>query len=337
MTLSPEEIRHVSMKRRVRGYDRRETEQLLEDIAQSFEAVWRQRSELYEDVKRLRAEVQAADLAREVQDAELTDLHERLKHKDAAITSLGDEAKRQAADRQALLAESERAQGELAHLRGEIEDEHSRHVRQEQRWQAELAQLREQVERLRAERGRLIEESRQSDEEVVKLREVVDRLHADRNRVADESQRLATDLGELRNEVTRLEAERSRLPQESVRPPAESGEVGHADRSTTATLADLRKDLHRLETECAELRDQLEETETDLGLHPRVAQELGGPDRAPYRSLLPSAPELQDEDEAEAISSPRDHREESEPADRHRHVLVDLKAEATQRHGGIGE
>lgn len=337
MALSPEEIRHVSIKRRVRGYDRRETEQLLEEIAQSFEAVWHQRSNLYEDVQRLRAEVQTADLGRELQDAEVADLYERLKHKDAAIANLGEEAKREATDRQALLAESERAQGELAHLREEIEDERSKRVEQEQRWQAELAQLREEAERLRAERGRLLEDSRQSGEEVVTLRESVDRLHADRNQLADESERLAAELGELHNEVTRLEAERGRLLQQSARSRAESAELRSADRNRQAELADLRRDLQRLETERAALRDHLEETEAELGMHPRAARrlrELEEETRARYRNMRRPTPEPQENaGEAEPLSAPHDHEEgnETEAADRDSQLLSHLNPKATAR------
>lgn len=337
MALSPEEIRHISIKRRVRGYDRRETDQLLKEIAQSFEAVWHQRSDLHDEVQRLRREVQTANLARELQDAQFADLHERLKHQDAAIANLTEEAKREATGREALLAESEGAQGELARLRGEIEDERGKRVDQEQRWQAQLSQLREEAERLRAERGHLLEESRESGEEVVRLRESVHRLHADLNRLVDQSQRFAAVIDELQNEVTGVEAERGRLLQQTAGSPAESAELQSVDRKRKAELADLRRDSQTLETERAALRDQLERTEAKLGMHPRVARrlrELEEKTRARYRNMSRPAPEPQENaGEAEPFSAPHHHEEgnETEAADRDSQLLSELNPRATAR------
>lgn len=114
MTRSPEEIRHVSISRRVGGYDCQETDRLLAEIAESFESVWHQRSDLYEEVKRLQAEVQDADRRQQLQNAETADLRELLKHQEAAIANLREEAERMEADRRALSADSQRARAELA-------------------------------------------------------------------------------------------------------------------------------------------------------------------------------------------------------------------------------
>ncbi|HYM63859.1 MAG TPA: DivIVA domain-containing protein [Gaiellaceae bacterium] len=57
MSLTPVEIRHVKLGRRLGGYDRRATETLLEKIAESFEDVWRERADLRDEIERLEGEL----------------------------------------------------------------------------------------------------------------------------------------------------------------------------------------------------------------------------------------------------------------------------------------
>jgi cell division initiation protein len=57
MGLTPVEIRHVRLKRRLLGYDRKQTDELLEDIASSFEDVWRERADLRDAMEDLEAEL----------------------------------------------------------------------------------------------------------------------------------------------------------------------------------------------------------------------------------------------------------------------------------------
>jgi len=61
MRYTPVELRHVKVGRSTfGGYKRHETDKLLEDVADSFEVVWRERGELgdkLEDVERILAEV----------------------------------------------------------------------------------------------------------------------------------------------------------------------------------------------------------------------------------------------------------------------------------------
>jgi len=47
---TPVELRHVKIKRALFGYKRDETERLLEEVADSFEDVWRDRGELTDQV-----------------------------------------------------------------------------------------------------------------------------------------------------------------------------------------------------------------------------------------------------------------------------------------------
>jgi cell division initiation protein len=61
MRYTPVELRHVRIgKKMFGGYDRPETDRLLEDVADSFEEVWRERGELadkLEDVEKVLSEV----------------------------------------------------------------------------------------------------------------------------------------------------------------------------------------------------------------------------------------------------------------------------------------
>ena len=57
MSLTPVEIRHVRLGRRPLGYDREAVDRLLEEIAASFEDVWRERADLRDEMERLESEL----------------------------------------------------------------------------------------------------------------------------------------------------------------------------------------------------------------------------------------------------------------------------------------
>ena len=57
MTLAPVEIRHVHLPRRALGYRRGAVDQLLGEIQESFEDVWRDRADLRDEVERLEGEL----------------------------------------------------------------------------------------------------------------------------------------------------------------------------------------------------------------------------------------------------------------------------------------
>ena len=58
MGLAPTEIRHVPIPRGLRGYRRGPVERLLDEIADSYEDVWRDRAELADRVEHLEEELQ---------------------------------------------------------------------------------------------------------------------------------------------------------------------------------------------------------------------------------------------------------------------------------------
>jgi cell division initiation protein len=57
VTLAPVEIRHVHLPRRALGYRRGAVDQLLGEIQESFEDVWRDRADLRDEVERLEGEL----------------------------------------------------------------------------------------------------------------------------------------------------------------------------------------------------------------------------------------------------------------------------------------
>jgi cell division initiation protein len=56
--LAPTEIRHIPIPRGIRGYRRGAVEQLLDEIADSYEDVWRNRAELSDRIEYLEEELQ---------------------------------------------------------------------------------------------------------------------------------------------------------------------------------------------------------------------------------------------------------------------------------------
>jgi cell division initiation protein len=96
MTYSPVELRHVRFKRGLLGYRRESVDRLLEEVADSFEAVWSDRADLAD-----RAEHLEAELARQ-QELEAL-LRTTVMSAESAAAELREEAKREAA---ALLEEA---------------------------------------------------------------------------------------------------------------------------------------------------------------------------------------------------------------------------------------
>jgi cell division initiation protein len=58
MTITPVELHHIELKRtRLGGYRRAPVDQLLEEIAQSFEETWRERAEFADRIEQLQSEL----------------------------------------------------------------------------------------------------------------------------------------------------------------------------------------------------------------------------------------------------------------------------------------
>jgi cell division initiation protein len=57
MTITPVELHHQDLKRGLFGYRRGPVDQLLEEIAQSFEETWRERAEFADRIEHLQSEL----------------------------------------------------------------------------------------------------------------------------------------------------------------------------------------------------------------------------------------------------------------------------------------
>src|SRR5438046_10663410 len=57
MSLSPAEIRHAELRRGLLGYSRARVDELLEQVVESFEQVWRERADLADKVESLDADL----------------------------------------------------------------------------------------------------------------------------------------------------------------------------------------------------------------------------------------------------------------------------------------
>jgi cell division initiation protein len=57
MSYAPVELRHVPLKRGLFGYKRSGVDGVLDDIASSYEAVWRERAQLTDRVEQLESEL----------------------------------------------------------------------------------------------------------------------------------------------------------------------------------------------------------------------------------------------------------------------------------------
>jgi cell division initiation protein len=58
MAITPVEIRHISLGRGLLGYLRGPTDRLLDEVAASFEEVWRERADLADKVEQLEADLE---------------------------------------------------------------------------------------------------------------------------------------------------------------------------------------------------------------------------------------------------------------------------------------
>jgi len=57
MTITPVELHHIELKRGLLGYRRQAVDRLLEEIAESFEEVWRERAEYADRIEQLQSEL----------------------------------------------------------------------------------------------------------------------------------------------------------------------------------------------------------------------------------------------------------------------------------------
>jgi cell division initiation protein len=134
MTITPVELHHVHLRRSFRGYSSGAVDTLIEEIASSFEEVWRERADFADRIEQLEAEV-----ARH-RDLE-TLLRTTLVSAEKSAHELQDQARREAAivlaeahaearavvraataERERLLAETRKVRALLAAALDSVED-----------------------------------------------------------------------------------------------------------------------------------------------------------------------------------------------------------------------
>ena len=129
--IAPDAVRNASLTRRLRGYDREETDDLLASIASSYSKVYVERARLSEEVAALSAERQASDA--QVR-AELESLGEQLRERDRRIAELQTLVARFDEERSKELEGRDRLREELFRVRTMQQEaetdarEHSEHL-----------------------------------------------------------------------------------------------------------------------------------------------------------------------------------------------------------------
>jgi len=90
MALTPVEIRHIRFKRALIGYQRTPIDRTIEEVADSFETVWRERADYADRIERLQGELKRH---RELE----TLLRTTLTNAERTAHELKDQARREAA------------------------------------------------------------------------------------------------------------------------------------------------------------------------------------------------------------------------------------------------
>jgi cell division initiation protein len=131
MSLTPVEIRHVKISRRPLGYERPGVDRLLDDIATSYEDVWRDRADLRDEIEQLEGELQRQ---REIEEA--------LRNTLLSAERMADELRARAHHEADLIVEEARAKAREIAASAEAE---------EQRIRDEIRRLRALETEVRAE------------------------------------------------------------------------------------------------------------------------------------------------------------------------------------------
>jgi DivIVA protein len=141
---TPDPIAKASLKRRLRGYDRHETDQLLAEVAESYDKLRAEREALSERVGNLRLEQEGRELHSQ---AELNKLKEELIDRDRRVTALEAQVVR-------LEEEHSKQLEDLTRLGEEL----SSAQRMQETAQMELAEQRGSVARLEIREKALVEQ-----------------------------------------------------------------------------------------------------------------------------------------------------------------------------------
>ena len=142
--MTPDAIRTPTLKRRLRGYDTQETEELLVRVAENYERVRAERQALSEQLERVRRE--QSDRERDSR-IELDKLQEQLSDRDARVAQLKAQIARFEEERSRQLEEVKRLNEEVLSARTA-----------QRAHQVELAEQSESVARLETREKALVEQ-----------------------------------------------------------------------------------------------------------------------------------------------------------------------------------
>ena len=142
--MTPDAIRTPTLKRRLRGYDTQETEELLARVAESYERVRTERKALSEQLESVRREQNGHQRDSRI---ELDKLQEQLSDRDGRIAELKAQIARFEEERSRQLEEVKRLNEEVLSARAA-----------QRAHQAELAEQSESVTRLETREKALVEQ-----------------------------------------------------------------------------------------------------------------------------------------------------------------------------------
>jgi cell division initiation protein len=152
MSLTPVEIRHVRLGRRPLGYERPSVDRLLDDIASSYEDVWRDRADLRDEIEELESELHRQ---REIEEA--------LRNTLLSAERMADELRARAHHEADLIVEEARAKAREIAATAEADEQRVRdEIRRLRALEADVraefrAFLASALERLQGEPAALVE------------------------------------------------------------------------------------------------------------------------------------------------------------------------------------
>src|SRR6266480_2261909 len=231
--IAPDAIRSATLTRRLRGYDREETAELLAEVAESYDHVRAERKRLSEAVASLRAERQEHESRSR---AELDALKGQLSERDRQITDLELQIERLQQAQSKQLEDLARMREDLSNaraLQGDLEAESREHgervARSALREKALVAQIAMLVTQLKDEETRTISPSARELPEradrasgmLLRLDRVVETLERESRREAEVTLKKARERAdeivhsaELRRRGPEAEAAHSRTEEE---------------------------------------------------------------------------------------------------------------------------
>jgi cell division septum initiation protein DivIVA len=232
LEIAPDAISTTRLRRRLRGYDREQTDELLATVVESYGKVYAERAQLAEEVARLRREREADVRSR----SELGQLRADAEARDRHVSDLQTRISRYEEEHSQRIAEIERLRAELSDARAvqdELHDELREHRDRVARSAIREKALVEQIALLAAQledeatgspaisaRARAVpERADRAAATLLRLERVVETLEQESRRDAELTLKKAR---ERADEIVRsAQAERRRLDAASAQTPAE--------------------------------------------------------------------------------------------------------------------